>query len=101
MEGSLADQLAAKLQQEEQVDSPTTTLGRIGEIVEKATGVESEQVTGGKSPSDLGVDSLSMIEITVRCEEAFGVRLDDATVLGFSTVGEFADYLDEHAAAEA
>lgn len=100
MEGSLADQLAAKLQQEEQVDSPTTTLGRIGEIVEKATGIESEQVTAEKSPSDLGVDSLSMIEVTVRCEEAFGVQLDDATVLGFSTVGEFADYLDEHVTAE-
>lgn len=98
MEGSLADQLAAKLQQEQQVGSPTTTLGRVGEIVEQVTGLESEKVTAEAAPRDLGIDSLSLIEITVRCEDVFGVRLEEATVRGFATIGAFTEYLDAHSA---
>lgn len=45
--------------------------------------------------ADLGADSLSVIELTVRAEEEFGVRLNDRTVLGFHTLGDAADYFSK------
>ena len=45
---------------------------------------------------DLGVESLERIELAVRLEEACGVRLTEETMLSVTTVGELADFLEEH-----
>lgn len=101
MEGSLADQLAAKLRQnqepQESTPAPTTTVGRLAELVEKVSGVDAHTVTADKRLDELGLGSLHRIEVAVRAEEEFGVRIDDADVAGMQTVGDMVEFLDRDA----
>lgn len=71
-------------------------LPQLASIIEEASGIESEAIQPEAKISELGIDSLSLIEIAVRTEDTFGVRLDDSTVLGFTTVGEMLDYIVTH-----
>ncbi|AGF73011.1 acyl carrier protein [Corynebacterium halotolerans] len=71
-------------------------LPQLAQIIEEASGIESEAIVPEAKISELGIDSLSLIEIAVRTEDTFGVRLDDSTVLGFTTVGEMLDYIVTH-----
>ncbi|MDK6259242.1 MULTISPECIES: acyl carrier protein [Corynebacterium] len=72
-------------------------LAEFAALVEDVAGVEAGEVTRqSRLREDLGVDSLSLIELTVRAEETFGVRLEDTTVAAFGNVGEGLDYLAEH-----
>lgn len=65
----------------------------LAQIIEEASGIEAEALTPDAKISELGISSLSMIEIAVRIEDAFGVRLDDETVFDITTVGELNDYV--------
>ena len=42
---------------------------------------------------DLGVDSLTLIEVAVAAEDAFGVPLPDEDLEHFQTVGDVIDYV--------
>lgn len=68
----------------------------LAQIIEDASGIEAESLNAEARLADLGINSLAMIEIAVRIEDTFGVRLDDATVFALTTVGE----LDAHIEAE-
>ena len=68
-----------------------TAAGGLRQQLEKKEGLEREARL-----EDLGVESLERIELAVRIEDTFGVRLDEETMLTLSTVGELADYLEEH-----
>ena len=41
---------------------------------------------------DLGIDSLSLIEVAVAAEDAFGVPIPDEDLERFQTVGDVIDY---------
>ncbi len=43
--------------------------------------------------ADLGLDSLSMIDVACAAEDAFGIRIPDEDLEGFETVGDAADYV--------
>lgn len=64
-------------------------------LITKVTGVE-EGLERDANLEDLGVESLERIELAVRLEEACGVRLTEETMLSVTTVGELADYVEEH-----
>ena len=64
-------------------------------LITKVTGVE-EGLEREATLEDLGVESLERIELAVRLEEACGVRLNEETMLSVTTVGELAEYLEEH-----
>jgi len=66
----------------------------LAQIIEEASGLEAEDLTPEAKISELGINSLAMIEIAVRIEDAFGVRLDDETVFRTSTVGELAELVE-------
>lgn len=66
----------------------------LAQIIEEASGLEAEALTPEAKISELGINSLAMIEIAVRIEDAFGVRLDDETVFRTSTVGELAELIE-------
>ncbi len=66
----------------------------LAQIIEEASGLEAEALTPEAKISELGINSLAMIEIAVRIEDAFGVRLDDETVFRTSTVGELAELVE-------
>ena len=42
---------------------------------------------------DLGIDSLTLIDVAVASEDAFGVPLPDEDVERFQTVGDVIDYV--------
>lgn len=43
--------------------------------------------------ADLGLDSLSMIDVACAVEDAFGIRVPDEALERFATVGDAADYV--------
>ena len=43
---------------------------------------------------DLGINSLELADLTLLCEERFGVTIDDDDVRTFITVGDLVSYLE-------
>ncbi|MBZ8178452.1 acyl carrier protein [Corynebacterium sp. 3HC-13] len=84
------------------IDSPdsgierrTADLKTLAGILQDTTGVDASEITPDTNlVEDLHISSLSLIETTVRAEEALGVQLEDEHVLSFNTVGDFLDYVD-------
>jgi acyl carrier protein len=69
--------------------TPDEILPALGEIVHQVVGVPVEQVVPDASfIDDLGVDSLSLLEIAVGIEEKFGLRVPDDRVAGLLLVSD-------------
>lgn len=75
---------------------PSDPLERVAQLIEEVTGVDAEKVTEDATPEALGIDSLARIELVVRAEEAFGVRIEAADAEGFETIGDYVAYLADH-----
>ena len=45
---------------------------------------------------DLGMDSLTMLEVTCATEQILGVSVDDATLSSFRTMGDIKDFILNH-----
>ncbi|MDV8001931.1 meromycolate extension acyl carrier protein AcpM [Rhodococcus sp. IEGM 1408] len=68
----------------------------LAEIVEEVTGIEPSEVTPEKSfVDDLDIDSLSMVEIAVQCEDRYGVEIPDEDLAGLRTVGDVVEYIQK------
>lgn len=46
--------------------------------------------------NDLGVNSIELADLVMSCEERFGVEFDDDDIHKLITVGDVANYLEEH-----
>ncbi|MDU7360296.1 MAG: acyl carrier protein [Propionibacteriaceae bacterium] len=67
----------------------------LAEIVNDLAGTAVEDVQLDKSfVDDLGVDSLSMVEIIYECEERFGVEIPDEDSKNLKTVGDAVAYIE-------
>ncbi|WP_297750443.1 acyl carrier protein [uncultured Tessaracoccus sp.] len=67
----------------------------LAEIVNDLAGTAVEDVQLDKSfGDDLGVDSLSMVEIIYECEERFGVEIPDEDSKDLKTVGDAVAYIE-------
>lgn len=63
-------------------------------IVQEVADLPAEEIQPAKAlRADLGVDSLSLVEIVVATEELFGVRIPDEDAKGLVTVGDYVDYV--------
>lgn len=72
----------------------------LADIVNEVTGVPVDSVQLDKSFSDdLDIDSLSMVEVVVACEEKFGVSIPDDQVKNLKTVGDAVAYIERAQAA--
>ncbi|WP_049156845.1 acyl carrier protein [Corynebacterium aurimucosum] len=99
----MANDLSAQLQArfgsapaQEQDSTPAgDAYSELTRLITKVTGVE-EGLEREAKLEDLGVESLERIELAVRLEEACGVRLTEETMLSVTTVGELAEYVEEH-----
>ena len=45
--------------------------------------------------NDLGINSLELAELALRCDEEFGVEIDDDDIHRLITVGDVASYIEE------
>ena len=69
-------------------------LAGIKEIVEEVAGVPGSDIEMSKNfTDDLDVDSLSMVEVVVACEERFGVKIPDEKVTELVTVGDAVNFI--------
>jgi acyl carrier protein len=76
--------------------TPDEILPMLGEIVHQVVGVPIEQVVLDASfTDDLGVDSLSLLEIAVGIEEKFGLRVPDDRVAGLLRVSDAVTFIQD------
>lgn len=108
MTSSLGDALAAILNTSTD-DAASADEGLTGvraevtPILRKVIGTVASEDSAEEAPSpislesdlrsDLGLDSLSVIEFAVRCEEETGVRIEDDDIAGFRTLGDVVHYI--------
>ena len=66
----------------------------LAEVLEEVAGTPADKVTPEAAfDKDLDVDSLTMVEVVVACEERFGVRIPDEALEGLRNVGDAVDYI--------
>lgn len=75
--------------------SQEDVLAGLASIVNEVAGIPAESVQMEKSfVDDLDVDSLSMVEVVMLCEERFGVTIPDSEVKNLNTVADAVNYID-------
>ena len=68
----------------------------LAEVLEEVAGTPVDKVTPEAAfDKDLDVDSLTMVEVVVACEERFGVRIPDEALESLRTVGDAVDYIQK------
>ena len=74
--------------------SPDELLAGLADVLDEVAGTPREKVVREASfDKDLDVDSLTMVEVVVACEERFGVRIPDEALEQLTTVGDAVDYI--------
>ena len=74
--------------------SQEEVLAGLAEIVNEVAGIPAESVQMEKSfVDDLDVDSLSMVEVVMACEDKFGVTIPDTEVKNLNTVADAVNYI--------
>lgn len=69
-----------------------STFDCIVKILQEQDGLEDVEITNDTKLSDLGLDSLSVVEAVMACEDEFGIEVDaDAAP---ETVGDFVDMVE-------
>ena len=72
-------------------------LTRLAEILASAVKVDPGGTTrDSRLRGEFGINSLSMIDLVVTVEDAFGVRIPDEDAERFETVGDLADFLQRN-----
>lgn len=70
-----------------------STFDRIVKILREQDGLEDVEITNDTKLSDLGLDSLAVVEAVMACEDEFGIEVDaDASP---ETVGDFVDMVEK------
>lgn len=74
-----------------------STFATLRDIIVESTGYAPEDITlDSNIITELAVDSLSIVEISVRAEDAFGVHISDKDAAGFRSVADVVAFIDEH-----
>jgi acyl carrier protein len=72
----------------------TDVLTGLAEVLEEVSGVPADKVVPTATfNDDLEVDSLTMVEVVVACEERFGIRIPDEALENLKTVGDAIDFI--------
>jgi len=74
--------------------SRTELLAGLAAVLEEVAGTPIDKVVPEASfDADLDIDSLTMVEVVVACEERFDVRIPDEALEGLRTVGDALDHI--------
>jgi acyl carrier protein len=78
---------------EVQLDTESLRAG-LAQIINEISGVKADKVVLNASfAEDLGLDSLTMIEIVTAAEDHFGRRIDDDDAANLITVADAVSYI--------
>ena len=72
------------------------TLQKVIDLIVKELKIEHNDVKVNVSFQDLGVDSLDMVQIIMKCEEQFGLEVPDEKAEQFHSINDLIDYINEH-----
>lgn len=72
------------------------TFTRLVPLLDEASAADTDDITRDAKLRNLAIDSLSMIELVVKIEDEFKVRLDENIVQSWNTVSDVIAYIDEH-----
>lgn len=73
---------------------PNAILAGLAEVLHEVAGTPAEKVVPEAGfEADLDVDSLTMVEVVVACEERWDVRIPDSALEGLRTVGDAVDFI--------
>jgi acyl carrier protein len=72
-------------------------LGTIKEVLGEVASIDPSQVTPEKTLSELGLDSLTTLELIVAAEDRFGFIIPDDESARFKTVGDIVRYVEQGA----
>jgi acyl carrier protein len=73
-----------------------TVLTAMTEIIEEIAGPRSVEITReAEFDANLGVDSLTMVEIIVVAEERFDITIPDSAFADLTSVGDAVDFITE------
>jgi acyl carrier protein len=69
-------------------------LAGLAEVLEEVAGTPADAVVPTATfDKDLDIDSLTMVEVVVACEERFGVTIPDEALENLRTVGDAVAYI--------
>lgn len=66
------------------------------DIIAQELGIDKKLVTEQATLSDLGADSLDIVEIIMKMEEQFGIEIKDEDAEHMKSVKDVVDYLNSH-----
>lgn len=70
---------------------------KVKEIIVETLNCSAEKVTMEASlTEDLGADSLDVVELNLALEEAFGITIDDESLMAIKTVRDIVTYLEKN-----
>lgn len=71
-------------------------LEQIRAMLAESFGLSPEEILAdSKLEADLGINSLELAELALRCDEEFGVDIDEDDIHKLITVGDVAAYIEE------
>lgn len=72
-----------------------STLDKLIQVVAKEADKDPSSMTAASTfEDDIGLDSLAIVEVVLKIEEAFGITVPDEDVKDFKTLGDVAKYID-------
>lgn len=74
-------------------------LDSVIDVINRRFDIPQERVVAGASFDDLGLDSLSQIELITALQKQLGVRIDDEEIDGLSNLSDVVDLLERKVAA--
>ena len=69
-----------------------STFDRIVKILQEQDGLEDVDITPDTKLTDLGLDSLAVVEAVMACEDEFGVEISEDSAP--ETIGDLVDLID-------
>lgn len=82
--------------------SPNDVLSGLADVLLEVSGTAADKVVPEATfDNDLEVDSLTMVEVVVACEERFDVRIPDEALENLRTVGDAVSYIVDAASVPA
>ena len=77
----------------------TELLAGLAEVLEEVAGTPADKVVPEAAfDADLDIDSLTMVEVVVACEEKWDVRIPDEALEKLRTVGDALEFIASGAA---
>ncbi|RPA57124.1 acyl carrier protein [Aerococcus agrisoli] len=74
-----------------------TTFEQVATLIVERFGVKESSVTPEMSfTTDLGADSLDVVELVMELEDNFGIQISDDDVEDITTVADIVKYIDSH-----